>query len=122
MNTHANNSPKRKRLEWLVYTLAALILAALLVDGVFGAHGLIATYRLRLQVKQTQQKTNQLNQENQEFTGQVQQLKSDPSAIERVARQKMGLVKPGELVFKLPMKRPANAGATTPSSSAAQTH
>lgn len=112
MDVPVNRYARRKRIERILYTLAALILVALVLDGVFGSHGLIATYRLRLQVRQAQQKTEQLTRENQEFAGQVRQLKSDPSAIERVAREKMGLVKPGELVFKLPAKPSANPSAS----------
>jgi cell division protein FtsB len=109
---------KRKRYETILYSAVALILAALLVDGVLGPHGFVATYRLKLQVRQAQQKAGQLNQENRDFEGQVQQLKSDPSAIERVARQQLGLVKPGELVFKLPPISAAASGAA-PSGTAA---
>lgn len=112
MNTRVTLHPKRRRFDTILYTAVALILAALVIDGVFGAHGLIATYRLHLQVGQTRQKIQQLDRENQEFTKQAQQLKSDPSAIERVARERMGLVKPGELVFKVP-PNPASKANTT---------
>lgn len=120
MNTRLSLQPKPKRLEPILYAAAALILAALALDGIFGPHGFIATYRLRLQVQQVQRKTEHLNRENQEFAKQAQQLKSDPSAIERVARQQMGLVKPGQLVFKLPPKPSSDSAAgkkTAPASS-----
>ncbi|HVB34024.1 MAG TPA: septum formation initiator family protein [Patescibacteria group bacterium] len=114
MNTRSDLHPKPKRFERILYTAAALILAALVLDGIFGPHGFIASYRLRLQVRQVQRKTEQLNRENQGFAKQAQQLKSDPSAIERVARERMGLVKPGELVFKLPPKPPSSPAASAP--------
>ena len=31
-------------------------------------------------------------------------LKSDPAAIERIAREEMGLARPGEYIFKTPAK------------------
>lgn len=131
MNTRIQSDPKRRpgrsRTDSIVYTVFALVLLALAIDGVFGPHGFIATYRLKLQVQQARQKTQKLEQENHQFASQVQQLKSDPSAIERVAREKMGLVKPGQLVFKLAPKSSSGspsgassrgkAGATTPSKS-----
>jgi cell division protein FtsB len=43
-----------------------------------------------------------LDQENQELADQVTSLKTDPRAIEKIAREDMGLAKPGELIFKLP--------------------
>lgn len=132
MNTRIQSDPKRRpvrsRADSIVYTVFALILVALAVDGVFGPHGFIATYRLKLEVQQAQRKTQQLKQENHQFTSQVQQLKSDPSAIERVAREKMGLVKPGQLVFKLAPKSSSKAGASssgkagTTTSSKSSTH
>jgi cell division protein FtsB len=36
------------------------------------------------------------------LTEQVNALKSDPKSIERIAREEMGLARPGELIFKLP--------------------
>ena len=105
--------PGRSRTDSIVYTVFALILIALAIDGVFGPHGFIVTYRLKLQVQQARQKTQELEQENHQFTDQVQQLKSDPSAIEQVAREKMGLVKPGQLVFKLPPKSSSSSGASS---------
>lgn len=101
---NANAPAKRSRLQRLLYAAVALLIVALAIDGVFGAHGMIATYRLKLKVEKSQQHVNQLEQENKVFADQVRKLKTQPSAIEHVARERMGLVKPGELVFKLPPK------------------
>jgi cell division protein FtsB len=95
---------KWPRLNRFLVAAVALAIAALALDGIFGSQGLIVTYRLKLQVRQAQQNLQRLNQENQDLAKQDRQLKSDPSAIERVAREQMGLVKPGELVFKAPAK------------------
>jgi cell division protein FtsB len=107
-------SPRR-----LLYGAVALLIAALAINGIFGPHGWVATYHLKLQVRQEQRAIQQLKQENEQLSNEVRQLKSDPSAIERIARERMGLVKPGELVFKAPGK-PASS-ASVPNSSAAQT-
>ena len=106
---------KRPRLERMVYAAVALLIVVLALDGVFGPHGMIATYRLKLQVEKAQQHAGTLEQENKVFADQVRKLKTQPSAIEHVAREQMGLVKPGELVFKLPPKSPtAPQSATSP--------
>lgn len=118
---HRVDLPPKRRLERVLYALAALILAALVLDGIFGPHGFVASYRLRLQVRQVQQKIRRLNRENQEFAGQAQQLKSNPAAVERVARQQMGLVKPGEMVFKVPAKPSTGANASPDGKSGAAT-
>jgi len=105
---------KRSRLERLVYAAVALLILVLALDGVFGPHGMIATYRLKLQVEKAQQHAGALEQENKVFADQVRKLKTQPSAIEHVAREQMGLVKPGELVFKLPPKSPATSSSQSP--------
>jgi len=78
---------------------------------------MIAAYRLKLQVEKAQEHTSSLQQENQVFADQVRKLKTQPSAIEHIARERMGLVKPGELVFKLPPPSPAGSkpGSAPPS-------
>ncbi len=91
-----------KRRQKLLYAALSLVFATLAFDSVFGTHGLISAYRMRLQLRERQQRIGQLEQQNREYTQQVQELKTDPAAVERVAHQHMGLVKPGQLVFQLP--------------------
>lgn len=109
---------QRSRRQAVLYAVLVLFVAGLVLDGVFGPHGLIASYRLRLQVQQEQQKIQKVEKENREFSEQVRELKTNPSAIEQMAHRRMGLVKPGELVFKLPPLPPKSAQATKPSSTA----
>ncbi len=40
--------------------------------------------------------------ENKSLSSQVNSLKTDPKAIERIAREGMGLARPGEIIYKLP--------------------
>jgi cell division protein FtsB len=105
-NVQLNSPGKHPRFERFVYAAVAFLIVVLAIDGVFGAHGLIATYRLRLQVQKAQQNVRTLQEENKVFADEVRKLKTQPSAIEHIAHERMGLVKPGELVFKLPPKSP----------------
>src|SRR5437016_10819932 len=82
--------------------LLALGLLALGIHDVFGAHGYLAMRRTEKQVDQLQDEIDRLNRENQSLAQQMNALKTDPEAIERVAREQMGLVRPGEMIFKLP--------------------
>lgn len=79
-------------------------LALLLLQDVFGTHGLIAMRRSQKEAAQVQQQIEQLNQENQQLLDRVKSLKTDPAAIERIAREEMGLARPGEYIFRLPEK------------------
>ncbi len=116
----AQLKPKRSRLERIVYMALALALVALVLDGIFGPHGTFAAYRLKLQVNQEQQNLKQLDQENQVYAEQVRKLKTDPKTIEHVAHERMGLVKPGELIFQLPPQSPKQQSAAPNASGAPQ--
>jgi cell division protein FtsB len=115
-----NRRPKalyRSRACWIV-TAAVLAIA---LEGVFGAHGVLAMLRLKHQVTQTRQQIQKLNEQNGKLAHQVRALKSDPETIERLAREQLGLARPGELIFKLPSKnsspapaKPANPSAAPP--------
>ena len=72
------------------------------MHDVFGSHGLLAMRRTQTQVKQLHGEIDRLNQENSELSKQVQALRTDPKAVERIARDELGLARPGEMIFKLP--------------------
>ena len=82
--------------------ILGLALFALLVHDVFGAHGFIAMRRTQMEIEQIQQQIVRLNDENKSLSGQVNSLKTDPKAIERIAREEMGLARPGEIIYRLP--------------------
>lgn len=72
------------------------------IHDVLGPHGFLAMRRTQKEMDQLRSQVQQLNQENSQLTDQAQSLKSDPKAIERIAREDMGLARPGEMIFKLP--------------------
>ncbi len=75
---------------------------ALLVHDIFGAHGFIAMRRTQKEIQQIRQQIGKLNDENKSLNEQVTSLKTDPKAIERIAREEMGLARPGEMIYKIP--------------------
>lgn len=83
-------------------TILGVAIAALLIHDVFGAHGFLAMRRTQKEIEKLRQEISQINAENQELAEHVKALKSDPKLIERIAREEMGLARPGEKIFKLP--------------------
>jgi cell division protein FtsB len=96
---------------------ATLLLAAgvalLLISDVFGTHGVLAMRRSEKQAADIQKQIDQLNTENQQLQDRVKSLKTDPAAVEHIAREEMGLARPGEYVFKL-APRNGDSGTTQP--------
>lgn len=86
--------------------ILGLFLLAVFVHDLFGEHGFLAMRRMQKEVDRLSVEIQTLNEENQKLADQVNALKTDPKAIERIAREEMGLAKPGELIFKLPPKSP----------------
>jgi cell division protein FtsB len=82
--------------------ILGLALFALLVHDIFGAHGFIAMRRTQKEIEQIREQIGKLNKDNQLLSSQVNSLKTDPKAIERIAREDMGLARPGETIYKLP--------------------
>jgi cell division protein FtsB len=97
------------------FLLAAFVL--LLLQDVFGTHGVLAMRRSEREAANVQKEINQLNQENQKLQDRVKDLKSDPATIERIAREEMGLARPGEYIFKI---QPKSSEPSTPLAQPAQ--
>ncbi len=91
-------------------------LALLAVQDIFGTHGVLAMRRSQREAAEIRKEIQKLNDENRQLQDRVKDLKSDPQAIEQIAREEMGLARPGELIFKLPPK-PADAPADVNSNS-----
>jgi cell division protein FtsB len=90
----------------------ALALLALVVHDILGAHGFIAMRRTQKNIEQIQKQIGTLNEENKALSEQVYALKTDPNAVERIAREEMGLARPGEIIYKLP--EPEKSGHSQP--------
>ena len=110
-----------KELHWDIRTVQrnaifvlVLLCVALLVHEIFGQHGFLAMRRQQKEVEALQQKMQILQEENLELEKQIKALRSDPKAIERVARERMRMARPGEIIYTLPDKdtKKATPGTT----------
>lgn len=90
----------RRNLSW--FLVAGLTL--LVLQDVFGTHGVVAMRRSQEQAADIQKEIDHLDEENQKLQEHVRALKSDPAEIERVAREEMGLARPGEYIFRIQPK------------------
>jgi cell division protein FtsB len=76
---------------------------------IFGANGMVVYQGKRSEYKKLQSDLQQLEDENQQLTKQVDGLRNDPKAIEREAREQLHYTKKGEMVYLLPNQKKADA-------------
>jgi cell division protein FtsB len=74
---------------------------------IFGANGMVVYQNKRAEHRKLQTEIKQLEGENQRLSKQVEQLRNDPKAIEREAREQLHYTKPGERIYLLPEQRRA---------------
>jgi cell division protein FtsB len=86
-------------------TVVAVGLALLLmVHVVSGKNGLAVWHQKRAEDRQLQAEIKRLQDENEQLSHHVEELKSNPAAIEHEAREKMHYAKPNEIIVALPAK------------------
>ncbi len=91
-----SRSGRRKVLLIAVTVLATLYL---LVSFIFGEMGAVKYYRMQAQSRSLSADIERLKQDNEKLSREVRLLKTDPACIERIARDKLGLARPGEIVY-----------------------
>lgn len=76
------------------------------VDALVGEKGLTENLRARRASRELTADVDRLRTENATLREQVQRLREDPAAIESVAREELGLIRPGELLILLRNAKP----------------
>ena len=91
------------RLRRRIGTVAVIVVAvSLLVHVMLGANGWVVYRQKRTEYKALQKQIENVQQENERYTQQIQGLQSDEKAIEKEAREQLGYAKPGEYVYVAP--------------------
>ncbi|HYL81918.1 MAG TPA: septum formation initiator family protein, partial [Candidatus Acidoferrum sp.] len=75
-------------------------LVALVAVSVLGNRGLVRLYQMHRDKAVMEREIEQLSAANAALADEVRLLKADPARIEGIAREELGLVKPGELVYE----------------------
>ena len=78
-----------------------LFVAALLIIFVFGDHGLFQLYKLKKERAEIQLYISQLRRDRETLSNEKNRLENDFKYIEKLAREKYRMAKPGEKVFKV---------------------
>ncbi len=93
-----------KHIRWLA--AAMLLVIPFLINEVAGQSGYLARREQRRQIEALTSDIERLQEEHGQLSGQIRDLRSDPAAIERYAREQLHLARPGEPVVTLPTSPP----------------
>jgi len=81
--------------------LRLLILVPILLYALFNNKGVVQRMKLEAQKDEMEQKVREAEAEGNRLRTEVKALESDPTAIEKVAREKHGMVREGEKVYRV---------------------
>lgn len=79
-----------------------LLTAGVLVLTVFNDRGLLQVHTQSKKLAAIETEVTEIESENKQLTKEIRALRTDPSTIERLAREELKLVKPGEVVLVTP--------------------
>ena len=86
--------------------LLAIFVVVLVVHDIFGPHGFLVMRRKHQEIQKVNAEIDRLNKENAALEQNVKDLKTDPQTIRKIAREELGLARPGEIIIKLPVQIP----------------
>jgi cell division protein FtsB len=80
------------------YLIVFLLLMALLIT--FGNGGVVDNYLMSKRLTQLKSQTNEITIENNELKKKILLLRNDVNYIEAIARNELGMVKKGDIVYR----------------------
>ena len=96
-------STLQRRMINLVLVFVAVVLV---VDALVGEKGLMESMRARREYRQLELSLESLRRENARMREEVRRLEDDPSTIEAVAREELGLIRDGEVLVIVKDEKP----------------
>jgi cell division protein FtsB len=86
----------------LATTAVGLFTVWLFLHVMLGANGMVVYRQKKNEIEDLQKQVETLQKENDHYTQQIKALQSDPKMIEKVAREQLQYMRPGEVVFVAP--------------------
>ena len=92
----------RQAIRRAAYLALALVAAGLTVRAVIGERGLLEAHRARIECEKLEAEVGKWRERNAYLETRIQALRNDPATIERIARERLDYVRPGEITFLFP--------------------
>lgn len=93
----------RRIAQFLERTLPIAVLIVAVVGApimIFSPHGLPRLRELERELADVEEENAELGRQIEALRGRVARLRDDPTAVERIARDNLGLVRQSEVVFQ----------------------
>jgi cell division protein FtsB len=88
-----------QRATFLLLTLAAIALSA---RAIVGERGLLDAHRAQRELSTLQGEVGTWHERNAYLEARIKALRDNPATIERIARERLDYVRPGEITFLFP--------------------
>ena len=98
--------------HWLLYGLASLIILLSLYT-MAGEWGAIHLWRLRGEKANLDEQNYRLQKETEALRQRITRLRNDDFYLEKLAREELNLVRPGEVIYRFPSSEPRRSRAGT---------
>jgi cell division protein FtsB len=95
---------------WTLYLLLSLIVL-LSVYTIVGERGVFHLWRLRGEKAKLDEQNFSLQKENEALRQRISRLRHDDFYLEKIAREELNLVRPGEVIYRFPSSGPRNTRA-----------
>src|SRR6266705_119781 len=79
-----------------------LLTVAMLLLAVFNDQGALQVHARAKKLAAIESDISRLDSENKQLSTDIEELNTDPNAIEKIAREELKLVKPGEIILVTP--------------------
>ena len=90
-------TPRKQLFKGVVF----LIFFSFAIVFIFGDHGVLKLYKIKNERKIIQKKIAQLREEKEILKNEKIRIENDLGYVEKIAREKYKMVKPGEKIFKV---------------------
>lgn len=95
------SSPIIRRLSRKSVIIGGVLGIPAILYVVFGSHGIVQRIQLQDRISQLQQQIEAVKADNDRLKLEAKALESDPKMIEKVAREKYGMSREGETVYRI---------------------
>ena len=101
MNDRKGRPKERKKTPFAIWMFAA-VLFSFMLSLFLGQGGMLRLREMRSHAEEMQMENHRLSVENRKMSQEIRLLRQDPATIEKVAREELHFVSPGDLVLLVP--------------------